>query len=60
MDFKTPQPIPEIYQKTLYRQKAGIWHYLLLFWLEESKIFEVRSALCGQNAVVIGQETLNS
>ena len=58
MDFQTPQPIPEIYQKTLYRQEAGIWHYLRLFWLEESQTFEVRSALCGQNAVVIGQEAL--
>ena len=49
----------EIYQKTLYRKKAGKWHYLRLYWLEEQQIFEVRSALCGQNAVVIGQEALN-
>jgi len=58
MEFKTPQPVPEIYQKTLYRQEAGIWHYLRLFWLDASQIFEVRSAFCGQNAAVIGQETL--
>jgi hypothetical protein len=58
MEFKTPQPIPEIYQKNLYRQEVGIWHYLRLFWLEEQQIFEVRSAICGQNAVVIGQEAL--
>ncbi len=48
----------EIYQKTLYRQEADIWHYLRLFWLEESQLFEVRSAFCGQNAAIIGQEAL--
>lgn len=48
----------EIYQKTLYRQEVDIWYYLRLFWLEESQIFEVRSAFCGQNAAIIGQEAL--